>query len=70
MNHYARDLQGEQYQLLQDSQDMDAVIEHIGIKQHDCGFLIVNVGDGEYKEVYSSVRGAMPTARYALVPRV
>lgn len=56
MNHYVRDLQGEQYQLLQDSQDIDAVIEHIGIKQHDCGFLIVKTGDGEYKEIYSSAQ--------------
>lgn len=54
MVYRVKDLQGEQYQLLQDSQDIDAVIEHIGIKQHDCGFLIVNVGDGEHKEIYSS----------------
>ena len=56
MSHYVKDFQGDNYTLLQDSQDIDAVMEHIGIKQHDCGFLIVNVGDGEYKEIYSSAQ--------------
>ena len=39
---------------LQDSQDVDAVMEHLGIKEYSYGFLIVKTGDGEYKEVYSS----------------
>ena len=54
MVYHVKDLQGEQYQLLQDSQDINAVMENIGIKQYDCGFLIVETGEGEYKQVYSS----------------
>ena len=56
MNHYVRDFQCDEYQLLQDSQDIDGVMGHIGINQHNFGFLIVKIGDGEYKEVYSSER--------------
>lgn len=59
MNHYVRDFQGDEYQLLQDSQDIDGVMEHISINQYNCGFLIVKTGEGEYQEIYSS-EGFMP----------
>ena len=34
MSYYVKDFQGEEYALLQDSQDVDAVMEHLGIKEY------------------------------------
>ena len=49
---------GEEYQLIQDSQDIDATLESIGRMdmRDELEHLFVLVGDGEYLEVWYGIR--------------
>lgn len=52
---YLRQLQGEKYTLIQTSQDLDAVLDYVGIDpeyREDITGAVVEVLDGEYGEVW------------------
>ena len=49
-----RDLQDEKYMLVQDSQEIDAILDSIGYRcGNSIGCLLVEVLDGEYGEVWA-----------------
>jgi hypothetical protein len=49
-----KDLQDPKYILVQDSQDVQAILNSIGLSWHDAtGCLLVEVLDGEYGEVWA-----------------
>jgi hypothetical protein len=51
-----RDLQDEKYTLVQDSQDVRAVLDSIGYskrRRNSIGCLLVEVDDGDYGEVWA-----------------
>ena len=47
-----------EYQLLMDSQEVEAVLEHLGVKEK-YSFLLVKLEEGDYKEVWGGT-GAIP----------
>jgi hypothetical protein len=47
-----RDLQGEKYQLVTNSQDIEAISVDLGINPESFGCMFVEVINGEYGEVY------------------
>jgi hypothetical protein len=48
------ELNGEGYQLITDSQELDEICQHSGVRKYreDINGAVVLVGDGEYLEVY------------------
>ena len=62
---YVSDLEGLELTLVQDSQDMEAVFDLIGLpaaERSEWGCLFVEVLDGEYGKIYA-VEGSVPYLR-------
>lgn len=52
---YLRDLQDEKYMLLQNSQDIQACLEHVGMPKEyhdDITGIVAAIAEGEYDEIY------------------
>ena len=51
-----KELQGEEYLFINDSQEVQYILESIGLGRDDLSYygLIVKLGEGEYKEIWGT----------------